>query len=168
MPPGAALNQIPLTNKYLFRELAQKGPKYGLGFSRILNKLHPEQLEALHAGGFLSHRSLEPAPKIDFVQRQASFPNILSNAGNQNQAMHIHTNHPGMVDNHNSPMDAQESISQVTAGLGHSTSSDQLKILPHPQFLQLTERKISLKLPSPKTSGGVGLPGSHIMSKTAS
>ena len=69
MPPGATLpfNSIPLTNKYLFRELAQKGPKYGLGFSRILNKLHPEQIEALHAGGFLSHRGLEPAPKIEFA-----------------------------------------------------------------------------------------------------
>ena len=52
---------MPVSNKYLLRELALKGQKYGAGYSRILNKLAPENLDLLSTGGSLTHRGLTTA-----------------------------------------------------------------------------------------------------------
>ncbi|CDW84154.1 UNKNOWN [Stylonychia lemnae] len=106
---------VPLTNKYLFRELAQKGRKYGLGFSRILNKIQPNQIEEIQVG-FMTHRGLVGSLSRQELQARASIPRQLDTNLHQNQIF-----------------DAQD----IRGSIRESGSM---------------ERKISLKLPTPKNT----------------
>eukprot|EP00347_Sterkiella_histriomuscorum_P002075 403369571 len=138
---------IPLTNKYLFRELAQKGPKYGLGFSRILTKLQPEQLETLqnqhqlhhqhqHVAGFLSHRGLTSSQsRQDLISRQ-SLPRLSDNLAATQSVVGLHN-------------DSQDNRHLLLRDI----NTAQIKPHQHQQSIGgSVERKISLKLPSPKNS----------------